>query len=64
MPEHTEFAILRKKAGLSMAATAHLIGKSVRTAYRYESARTVPPPHVIEALDRAVRLYSRTVPDG
>ena len=52
MAEYTEFAVLREKAGLSVAETARLIGRSPQTIYQYESHRT-PPPIVIESLKRA-----------
>ncbi len=50
MPEYTEFAALRKRTGLSIATTARLVGRSVRTIYRYESYKTVPPSPVIEIM--------------
>ena len=55
MPENTEFATLRGKTGLSVDATARLIGKSTQTVYRYESSKIIPPLPVVEALKRAVR---------
>ncbi len=51
-----DFGALREKAGLSIAETADLIGKSDRTVRRYEvkgKSATVPPFLAIEALRKA-----------
>lgn len=63
MPEPTEFAILREKAGLSVNEAAGLIGKSPRTVRRYElngKSGTVPPTQVIKTLLRAVDKQSHS----
>ncbi len=52
-----DFGTLREKAGLSIAETASLLGKSDRTVRRYE-ARTrnaTPPPLVIQALRQHIQ---------
>lgn len=56
MPETTEFAALREKAGLSIDEAAALLGRHPRTVRRYESrsdSHTMPPVLAIEALKRA-----------
>jgi len=52
-----DFSSLREKAGLSIAETAALIGKSDRTVRRYEArgkTHTPPPALVLEAMRKVV----------
>jgi len=58
LPQNIDFATLRKKAGLSRAATAELIGRSASTVTRYDSKAVrgdgAVDPLVVNALMRVI----------
>lgn len=46
----TEFSRLRQSAGISMDAVAALLGRSLRTVYRFETGETEAPAEVLQRL--------------
>lgn len=46
----TEFSRLRQSAGISMDAAAALLGRSLRTVYRFETGETDAPTEVLQRL--------------
>lgn len=46
----TEFSRLRQSAGISMDAVAALLGRSLRTVYRFETGETKAPAEVLQRL--------------